>query len=116
MWAPANSEVIMKAQEIFDLAERIAKLQVKEAPPQKGRRRNPRNFKHLQNMSDANVAELLQRKWNELDALAKVVEDRAKATKKEEKKEEKKIKTEHMMAAFVASYPIIALIVWLLWR
>lgn len=106
----------MKADQIFELAERIAKLQQTKEPPPKGRSRRPRSFKHLQHMSDANVAELLQRKWNELDALTKVVEDRQKATKKEEKKDDKKWKTEHVMAALVAGYPIIALIVYLLWR
>lgn len=109
----------MKANEIFDLAERIAKLQqTKEQPQQRRRARAPRNFKHLQRMDDASIAELLQRKWNELDQLTKVVEDRQKATKKDEKKEEKKHKLEltHVMAVLVAGYPIIGLLMWLFLR
>ena len=118
---PANQEDAMNPNQIFELAERIAKLQAdasKKPEKQMPRRRAPRNFKHLNRLSDDNVAELLQRKWNELDALARVVEDRGKATKKEEKKEEKKfpLTLPQVAALLVIQYPIIgALLLWW-WR
>lgn len=103
----------MKANDIFELAERIAKLKTPEKPvPNQGRRRRPRNFKHFQNMNDATVAELLQLKWNELDALTKVVEDRQKAGKKEDKPKMNVFQTAVLL---MAGYPIIAAIGFLFW-
>lgn len=111
----------MNGNEVFSLAERIAKLMSdaeknKAQAPRPGRSRRPRNFKHLHKMSSANLAEMLQNDWRKWDEITKVIEDRNKATKKEDKKDDKKLKTEHWMAMLVAGYPIIALVVWLLWR
>lgn len=113
MLAPAQLEDAMNANEIFSLSERIAKLMAdaeksKQAPPQ-GRSRRPRNFKHLQNLKDADISELLQRKWRELDELTKVVEDRHKATKKEDKKQPA-WSVFSTAVVLLAGYPIIFLL------
>lgn len=105
---------------LFTVAEKIAELKAKasENNNKPRRARAPRNFKHLNRLSNDNIVEMLQRHLNEADLLNKVLEDRQKATKKDEKKEEKKHKLEltHVMAVLVAGYPIIGLLMWLFMR
>lgn len=106
----------MNVDQIFELAERIAKLNKSQPeanrPPR--RQRAPRNYKHLNNLSDANVSELLQRKWNELDQLTQVVEDRQKAKKKEDKKEPK-VSTVSVAIMLLSGYPIIFVLGAIFW-
>lgn len=109
----------MNPNQIFELAERIAKLQSdaskNDKEKQMPRRRAPRNAKHLNNLSDQNLAELVQRHWRTADEIAKILEDRQKATKKEEKKEDKKfpLTLPQVAALLVIQYPIIgALLLW----
>lgn len=100
--------------DILKLAKLANEGQKKDMPPPR-RSRRPRNFKHLDKLPNEKLYELIQRHFNDADMINKVLKDREKAEKKEEKKEEKKWKTEHVMASLVAGYPIIALLVWLLW-
>ncbi len=104
---------------IFTMAEKIAELKAKaDRADHKPRRvRAPRNHKHLNRLPDESLGQLMLRHLDEADQINKIIEDRVKAHKKEDKKEDKKkLETAHWMAMLVAGYPIIALILWLLWR
>jgi hypothetical protein len=100
---------------IFNVAERIAELKKKaDRPDQKPRRaRAPRNFKHLDKFPNDDIVGRLQHHLNQADMLHKVLEDRGKATKKEDKKDDKKkLSLEQIVIMLVGSYPIIGLLLW----
>lgn len=100
----------MKANEIFELAEKIAALKKPEAKPM----RNRRPPRHIQKMSNEGITALLLKKLEEAEALKQFLDNREKANKKEDKKKEWDFTQTAM--ALVISYPIIGLILFLLTR
>lgn len=103
----------MKATEILKLAEMIASK--KEDKPMRQRNRRPPRMNFTERMNDLDVANLLQKRLAEADALKKILDDRQKANEKKEEKKKNEITLYHVAMGLVATYPIIGLVLWVLW-
>lgn len=99
----------MKAHEVIKLADMLNSFRPKEDKPV--RRPRPDKRPYIERMSDLDLANLMQRRLAEADAVRKMLEDREKANKKEEKKDDKKITTPQLAMLLLLSYPIIGLVI-----